>query len=118
METKQINAIQVEVWNEQTSRWEWQSTFANTWNEVKEAGWEFAYLDSDGTIAMTRNGYINRWRNTPVRFAPDRFERERTGVKRTTAGYACLNPPEDEIIEEPDDSWKTMPTPNSQDGGF
>jgi hypothetical protein len=66
---ERISAIQVEVWNSEKGRWEWKSVeYANIWAEVKDAGWEFAYLDNDGTVAMTRNGYVNRFRNTPVVF--------------------------------------------------
>lgn len=41
----------------------WTDSNHKTWFQVLEDGWVFAYLDMEGNVVMTRNGYINRWRN-------------------------------------------------------
>jgi hypothetical protein len=33
---------------------------------IKEGGWKFVCLRADGTILMTRNGYLNSFRNKEV----------------------------------------------------
>jgi succinyl-CoA synthetase beta subunit len=60
-ETAQIQA--------QTSEGGWEDCEHKSWEELKEDGWKFEYLSLDGYVAMTRNGYINHFRNNPKRGA-------------------------------------------------
>ena len=41
----------------------WTDYDGRDWNNVLDDGWQFTSLDSDGYVVMTRNGYINRFRN-------------------------------------------------------
>lgn len=39
-------------------------SLVNAWERVIAEGWKLLYLDSkDCSVVMTRNGYINRFRN-------------------------------------------------------
>ena len=41
--------------------WE-RVTYAETWSDLKEAGWDFVEVTNDNNILMTRNGYFNKFR--------------------------------------------------------
>ena len=47
----------------------WEDCEHKSWEELKEDGWKFEYLSIDGYVVMTRNGYINHFRNNPKRGA-------------------------------------------------
>ena len=49
----------------QTSEGGWEDCEHKSWEELKEDGWKFEYLSIDGYVVMTRNGYINHFRNNP-----------------------------------------------------
>jgi hypothetical protein len=74
--TKEIKPIQTKIWNTEKKKYEWIGCEATTWNELKEDGWEFTYLDSDvsegAVVLMVRNGYANEFRNTPCSVRGDK----------------------------------------------
>lgn len=67
-----MKTIQTKVWKDDLNRWEWIDCEHERWEQLVEDGWKLAYLDyerSEGAkVTMTRNGYINEFRNKPVRF--------------------------------------------------
>lgn len=41
----------------------WQDVDYGSWEEIIKEGWVFLGQDLTGTIVMSRNGYINEFRN-------------------------------------------------------
>lgn len=56
-----INKIQT-----QTSGGDWVDCDHQSWKELKEDGWVFESLTSEGHVVMTRKGYINVFRGNPA----------------------------------------------------
>lgn len=44
----------------------WDDCEHTSWKELKEDGWVFEYLNLEGCAVMSRNGYINVFRNDPT----------------------------------------------------
>lgn len=77
----------------------WKDTEHKNWHDVTIDGWEFAGIDPDGNAIMTRNGYINRWRNKPKNKTLIKYNSETGGFDKFILNKPTKNVPDTETEE-------------------